>query len=104
VVATDGAITVALDTHLTENLIVEGIARELVNRVQLLRRTEGLEVADRIRLRWSSDDASIIEAFKTHDTFIAGEVLANVIERDNAITADPTSIDGADVVLRVAAD
>lgn len=104
VVATDGAITVALDTHLTEDLIVEGIARELVNRVQLLRRTKGLDVADRIRLQWSSDDASIVGAFKTHDAFIAGEVLANVIERHDAITAEPTSIDGADVVLRIAAD
>jgi len=103
VVATEGSITVALDTQLTEELIVEGIARELVNRIQMMRRSEGFEVADRIRLRWTSDDASIVDAFESHEAFIAGEVLAATIERDEAITGDPITINGVDVVLSIAA-
>ncbi len=101
VVATEGSITVALDTHLTGDLLIEGVARELVNRVQLMRRSEGFEVADRIRLLWASDDASIVDAFDVHNAFIAGEVLAAEIRRDDSVTANPVTIDGAVVALTV---
>jgi len=102
VVATEGSITVALDTQLTDELVVEGIAREIVNRIQMMRRSEGFEVADRIRVRWASDDASIIDAFDGHEAFIAGEVLATAVEREESITEDPTTINGVDVVLSIA--
>jgi isoleucyl-tRNA synthetase len=101
VVATEDSITVALDTHLTDDLLVEGVARELVNRVQMLRRSEGFEVADRIDLRWSSDDASLVEAISVHGGFIAGEVLATTIERDDSITTDPVTIDGSAVFIAI---
>ena len=101
VVATEGSITVALDTHLTGDLLIEGVARELVNRVQLMRRSEGFEVADRIRLLWASDDASIVDAFDVHNVFIAGEVLAADIRRDDSVTANPVTIDGAVVTLTI---
>lgn len=101
VVATDESITVALDTQLTDELLVEGVARELVNRVQMLRRSEGFEVADRIRLEWASDDPSIIHAFNVHDLFIAGEVLALTIERVESLTAEPSTVNGADVAISI---
>ena len=50
-VASDGALTVALDITLTEELISEGIARELVSRIQALRKESGFEVTDRIEVR-----------------------------------------------------
>ncbi len=102
VVATEGSITVALDTELTEGLLVEGVAREVVNRIQMKRRSEGLDVADRIRLRWASDDASIVDAFDVHGGFIAGEVLATEIKRDDSVTSAPVIIDDATVVLDIA--
>ena len=101
VVATEDSITVALDTQLTNDLLIEGVARELVNRIQMLRRSEGFEVADRIQLRWMSDDASIIDAFSVHGRFIAGEVLAVAIEEDDSLTSGPITIDGSDVVVSI---
>ena len=102
VVATEGSITVDLDTQLTAELRTEGVARELVNRIQMKRRAEGFEVADRIELRWKSDDASIVDAFDAYSDFIAGEVLAATIERDGSITSSPVTIDEAAVILSIA--
>ncbi|MEA3511894.1 MAG: class I tRNA ligase family protein, partial [Actinomycetota bacterium] len=104
VVASEGSITVALDTDLTDDLRVEGVARELVNRIQMLRRSEGFEVADRVHLRWSSDGASIIKAFGIHGGFIADEVLATAVEHNESLAAEPITIDGIEVVLTIAAD
>ncbi len=103
VVATEGAITVALDTTLTDDLRNEGMARELVNRLQLLRRSDGLDVANRITLRWASDSAPIVAAFDQFGDFIAGEVLAIEIERTDTVTAEPTEIDGLTVALEITA-
>ena len=103
VVATDAAITVALDATLTEDLRTEGLARELVNRIQLRRRSDGLDVTDRIVLRWASTAGRVATAFEQFGGFIAGEVLAVGIERDEKLTADATDIDGLDVSLEITA-
>ncbi len=76
VVATEGSISVALDTRLSDDLRIEGIARELINRIQGVRRSLDLEVTDRINLTWASNDAPVISAFDTHGEMIAAEVLA----------------------------
>jgi isoleucyl-tRNA synthetase len=103
VVATEGAITVALDTTLTDELRTEGVARELVNRTQLLRRSDGLDVTDRIVLRWTSTSDLVITAFEQFQEFIAGEVLAMEISRDDAVAAESTDIDGLSVALAIVA-
>ena len=79
-VASDGSLSVALDTVLTDELRSEGRAREVVSRIQRARRDIGLEVTDRIRLRYRTDDDLLGEAIETHADFIAGEVLAVTIE------------------------
>src|SRR5690606_39172979 len=56
VVETDGELAVALDTRLDDDLIAEGLARDVVNRCQQVRRGAGLDVAARSRLRWTTDD------------------------------------------------
>ena len=101
VVATEGPFTVALDTHLTADLVVEGTARELVNRIQLLRRAEGLDVTDRIVVRWSSEDDTVAGAFERYAAFISGEVLATAIERDRSLEDFTVDIDGAPVAISV---
>ena len=101
VVATEGTITVALDTTLTDDLRTEGVARELVNRIQLLRRSDGLDVTDRVALRWASDSEPIVTAFQQFGDFIAGEVLALAIERDTTVAAGTTDIDGLEVGLKI---
>ncbi|OPZ28700.1 MAG: Isoleucine--tRNA ligase [Lentisphaerae bacterium ADurb.BinA184] len=74
-VANEGAVTVALDTRLDERLLQEGWARELVSRVQSLRKEAGLEVADRIRVRYDLPPELAAAAQAFHD-YIAGETLA----------------------------
>ncbi|NNF12575.1 MAG: isoleucine--tRNA ligase [Gemmatimonadetes bacterium] len=78
----EGAYTVALDPSLDDELRAEGVARELVNRIQRLRRDAGLEISDRIELRVAGSK-EIRTAAESHRDFIGGEVLAaqmNVVE------------------------
>ncbi len=77
-VATEGRLTVALDVNLTEELRSEGIARELVNRIQNLRKDTGLEVTDKIDVEME-ENPCIAEAVATHGTYIASQVLARNI-------------------------
>ena len=74
-VASEGGITVALDITITEDLKLEGIARELVNRIQNMRKDAGLEVTDRIAVTIDTTDA-IQVASKQFETYICNEVLA----------------------------
>ncbi len=74
-VASEGGITVALDITITEELKAEGIARELVNRIQNMRKDAGLEVTDRIAVTIDTTDA-IQVACKQFETYICNEVLA----------------------------
>ena len=78
-VANDGLLTIALDVELTPALIEEGIARELVNRIQNLRKASGLEITDRIAVRIERQEA-INDAVLHFSDYIASQVLANTIE------------------------
>jgi isoleucyl-tRNA synthetase len=75
-VATNGELTVVLDTEIDPVLRREGIAREFVSVLQNARKQAGLEVADRIRVSWSCQEAEIRAAFGEHADAIAREVLA----------------------------
>ena len=75
-VATDAGETVAIDTTVTPELRREGLAREVIRLVQEARKTDGLDVTDRISLRWSASDADLAAALTEHASLIAGEVLA----------------------------
>jgi isoleucyl-tRNA synthetase len=79
VVQSEGGFTLALDPALTPELRREGLAREVVNRVQKLRKDAGLEVSDRIRLGAAGGD-ELRAAMETHRTFVAGETLAEEVE------------------------
>jgi isoleucyl-tRNA synthetase len=78
-VASESGLTVALDITISENLKSEGIAREIVNRVQNLRKDSGLDVTDRITLSIETSDF-VQEATQTNKEYICTEVLANDIE------------------------
>jgi isoleucyl-tRNA synthetase len=75
-VATAGGESVALDLAVTPALRAAGWAREVVRLIQEARRSDGLEVTDRIALRWSASDAELAAAMAEHGDRIAGEVLA----------------------------
>jgi isoleucyl-tRNA synthetase len=75
-VATDAGETVAIDITVSPELRREGLAREVIRLVQDARKNDGLEVTDRIWLRWSTDDPELAEALAEYAGLIAGEVLA----------------------------
>ena len=75
-VASDKEITVALDITLTDELISEGIAKELVNRIQNMRKSKDFNVTDRIDVYLSGGE-EIINSLDSFRTFISNEVLAN---------------------------
>ena len=78
-VASDGENTVALDITISEALRNEGVARELVNRIQNLRKDSGYEVTDRISIRLS-DDPSLKLAIEAHGQYIKEETLADELQ------------------------
>jgi isoleucyl-tRNA synthetase len=75
-VASDGGETVALETTITAELRREGLAREVVRLVQEARKTDGLDVSDRISLRWATSDTELATALTEHGQMISAEVLA----------------------------
>ena len=81
-VATEGALTVALDITISETLKAEGIARELINRVQNLRKDSGLEVTDRILLEIDTNEF-VKQAIQDNQEYVCNEVLANGISFKN---------------------
>jgi isoleucyl-tRNA synthetase len=103
VVASGLHISVALDTAIDENLRIEGIARELVNRIQSARRQLGLDVSDRITVHWASPDSVIAAAFRNHADLIAQEVLATGIAEADLADVESTMIGEATVCLELRA-
>jgi isoleucyl-tRNA synthetase len=75
-VASESGDTVALDLHLTDDLVRAGLAREVIRFLQETRKQAGFEITDRIVVRWSSDDGGVAAAIEEHAATIAGEVLA----------------------------
>jgi isoleucyl-tRNA synthetase len=78
-VASSGALTVALDVTITEELQKEGIARELVNRIQNLRKDSGFELTDRIAVQFQKDE-QIINAINKNLEYIKTETLTDELE------------------------
>ena len=86
--AQEGDVCVILDTNLTEDLVREGLARELVSKVQQMRKSKDFDMMDRIRIYTCADEdvAAAIDAFKD---WIMSETLADSIEsRDGLDTVD----------------
>ena len=83
-VTNQGGLTVALDVHITEALRKEGIARELINRIQNIRKETGLEVTDTIHLSLE-EDAALKEAVLENESYIKSETLTNTLEFSTAL-------------------
>lgn len=75
-VATEGALTIALDISLTDDLLKEGYAREFVNKIQNLRKESGFEVTDKISIQIEKNDA-LDAAVELHKDYISNQTLAN---------------------------
>jgi isoleucyl-tRNA synthetase len=103
-VQSHGPFGVALDPALTPALVAEGLARELVNRVQRLRKDAGYEVTTRIALAITGD-AALIEAARQHADYIAGETLARELAVGEPMAgpdrSEPVEIDQHAAVIAV---
>ncbi len=78
-VANEGSLTVALEVELNDELRQEGMAREVINRVQNLRKDSGLEITDRISITIAPND-EVEAAVKAFGDYIKAQVLADIIE------------------------
>jgi isoleucyl-tRNA synthetase len=95
---------VGLDTGLTPELEAEGLAREVVSRVQRMRRDSGFDVSDRVRLGLVTEERRLAEAVQAHIAYIAGETLALDVTTDadeiGSLTHTSTvDIEGASLVV-----
>jgi isoleucyl-tRNA synthetase len=100
-VATEGDVTVVLDTALTDELVDEGVARELNSVLQQARKTANLDVSDRVRVFWWSTDPSVVRALERHAKWLAEEVLAVEFRRDEK-AATEASLNGKPVRFTLA--
>ena len=80
-VANEGPITVALDISISEELKQEGMARELINRIQNIRKESGFEVTDKIRVLIEQHEL-INKAIETHGKYIGSQTLAESVNVD----------------------
>jgi isoleucyl-tRNA synthetase len=78
-VANKGSLTVALDITITDSLKKEGEARELVNRIQTIRKESGFNLSDRIIVKVSANEG-LQASFTEYKTYICGEILADSLE------------------------
>jgi isoleucyl-tRNA synthetase len=102
IVETGPEFACALDTTITPELRLEGLAREIVSKVQNMRRDAGFQVSDRINLTWRSSDGELAQALEQYHSHISNEVLATNIVRDNDLEASEFQIDGHTIELEVA--
>ena len=100
-VANNGILTIALDIELNDELIEEGIARELINRIQNLRKSSGLEITDRITIALE-DREQIHNAVLHCGEYIASQVLAKAINLQPSVVSDQQlEMDGYTVNIKM---
>ena len=97
----DNGVTVVLDTNLTEELIEEGFIREIISKIQTMRKEAGFEVMDKIII-YAKDNDRIVQLLKDNCDEVKKEVLANdiVLDKVNGFTKE-WNINGETVILGV---
>jgi len=98
VASSSTGLVVALDATITDELRAEGIARELVNRIQNLRKDTGLEVTDRIRVLLQQQD-TLEQAVRANEAYIKAETLANEILFADTLQGEEVAFD--DIVTKI---
>ena len=99
-VTSEGDLTVALDMTITDELMQEGLAREIVNRVQNLRKTGGFEVTDRIELLIEKNEKTDAAVAKFND-YICNETLATITMVDTLDVEAEELVEGINVKLMI---
>ena len=104
-VATEGSLTLALDITVTDDLKKEGIARELINRIQNLRKDSGFDVTDKINVKIfadGEDGADIADALCAFGDYVASQTLAKTVEAGALADAgNAAEVEWGDGVIRI---
>lgn len=98
-VANEGKLTVALDITVTDELYREGVARELINRIQNIRKANGYEITDKINIEVEKHD-KINDSVKEYSNYIASQTLANSITLVEGLN-NATELEFDDYIVRV---
>ena len=99
-VANEGSLTVALDIQITQELRQEGIAREIVKRIQNLRKESGFEITDRICITIEHNEQTDGALEKFRD-YICAQVLADSLDVTDSMSADSKMLDLDDFQVKV---
>jgi len=100
-VASEGGLTVALDTTITDELRLEGIARDFVNRVQNLRKDSGVDVTDKIRITLQDNDRLLASAVTANKEYICQEVQALELNFISDLNGEANEIEMDEFLLKV---
>ena len=107
-VATEGAMTIALDITITEALKQEGVARELINRIQNLRKSSGFDVTDKVAVRIfadGEDGAEIASSLENFGEYVAAQTLAvSVAAAPLAEADDAPEVEWNEGTIRIKVD
>lgn len=100
-VASQGSLTVALDVTITEALRREGIARDVVNRIQNLRKDSGFEVTDKIAIQLENNNEELADAVETNKSYICQEVQAVQLDLVADLNGSASEIEMDEFLLKV---
>jgi isoleucyl-tRNA synthetase len=100
-VASEGSLTVALDVTITDELRSEGIARDVVNRIQNLRKDSGFEVTDKIKISLENNNPELAEAVSSNKNYICQEVQAVALELVADLNGSASEIEMDEFILKV---
>ena len=100
-VANGNGLTVALDIQLDDDLVNEGIAREMINRIQNLRKDAGFEVTDKIIL-YLSEDVALVKVFEKHQAYIQQETLTTkIVMKKDLIKGEAIEFDHVKTTIKL---
>lgn len=100
-VASQGSLTVALDVTITDELRREGIARDVVNRIQNLRKDSGFEVTDKIAIQLENNNEELADAVATNKSYICQEVQAVQLDLVADLNGSASEIEMDEFLLKV---
>ena len=100
-VASENGLTVALDITLTDDLKKEGLSRDMVNRIQNLRKERGLEVQDKVAVTYQTKDPLMSAAIDQYADYIKTETLTVRLEEGNTNGAEKLDIDGVEIFIHL---
>jgi isoleucyl-tRNA synthetase len=100
--AEDRGAWCAVSTTLTRELEIEGLMRDLLRRLMAMRKEQGLEISDRVTLRWDSDHADVVELFEVWGGAVANDLQADALGREPGLDAPVVDLAGRSVRVRMA--